>query len=104
MAVLLRSCAGMTAPSNRLSSRVGRGRRSMDSNESRRNSEPERQAIDDIGLLKDVTRADRTARNGGWISWLSVGRISGVYMLILMIIVFSIWLPSVFPTVITLQT
>jgi ribose transport system permease protein len=55
-------------------------------------------------MLKDLERSNRRPRGSGPFAWLSVGRISGVYMMILLIIVFSIWLPGVFPRVITLQT
>jgi ribose transport system permease protein len=56
-------------------------------------------------LKKELAAADRgSTRVGGRLGWFSVGRISGVYLLILMIGIFSILLPSVFPTVITLQT
>lgn len=39
----------------------------------------------------------------GRLKWFSVGRISGIYLLLIMIAVFSIWLPQTFPTLITLQ-
>ncbi|MHB1953596.1 MAG: ABC transporter permease [Sulfobacillus sp.] len=52
--------------------------------------------LDSMGL--------QPSRLSSFLGWLSLGRISGIYMLILLVVVFSIWLPGVFPTVITLQT
>jgi ribose transport system permease protein len=55
--------------------------------------------IDELGRL-----SLRRSRAKGILGWLSIGRISGIYMLILLIVVFTFWLPGVFPTEITLQT
>ena len=53
-------------------------------------------------LAKEMAASEK--RSGGRLGWFSIGRVSGVYMLLLMILIFSFRLPNVFPTVITLQT
>ena len=55
-------------------------------------------------LSKEMDVLEGRALTRSRLGFFSIGRISGVYLLILMIAIFSIWLPSVFPTVITLQT